>query len=77
MSKHKRRNLGTQIIGGAEHKAYIEDDHLVVYAFGRPRFIKALPLHEVAEHVWSNGVDTVKPKKSLPHPEFGFIPPAQ
>jgi hypothetical protein len=73
MSKHKRRHLGTQIINGAEHKAYIEDDHLVVYAFGRPRFIKALPLDVVAAHVW----DKVKPKKSFPHPEFGFIAPAQ
>lgn len=77
MSKHKRRHLGAQIINGEEYKAYIEDEHLIVHAFGRPRYIKALPLHEVAAHVWENGVDSVKPKKSFPHPEFGFIAPTQ
>ncbi len=77
MSKRKRRNLGTQIINGAEHKAYIEDDHLVVHAFGRPRFIKALPLDVVAAHVWDNGVDSVKPKKLFPYPEFKFMSETQ
>ena len=72
----QKKNLGWIKIGDEEWKAWIEDEHLVVHKYGKPRFIKALPLGKLVEHTIETGADTVKPKKAFPHPEFGFIAPA-
>jgi len=73
MRKRQKRHLGNHMVGSDEWKCYIEDGHVVVHQFGKPRFIKALPLDKVVEHVSHNGADSIKPKKAFPHPELGFI----